>query len=168
KEKADRQLGSSGSGNHFADLMTGKVRKKKEWHPYEKGAEFVALVTHSGSRGTGHKLATHFKKIAEVHTQRISEGISKSYAWLGLDSEAGQEYWQAMQLMGDYARANHELIHNHFREETGVELMDSYENHHNFAWKRKIDGEIWIIHRKGVTSLGKGEVWMIIGQMRRS
>src|SRR5699024_401621 len=68
KEKADRQLGSSGSGNHFADLMTGKVRKQKEWLPLEKGAEFVALVTHSGSRGTGHKLATHFKKIAEEHT----------------------------------------------------------------------------------------------------
>src|SRR5699024_7035480 len=168
KETADRQLGSSGSGNHFAELMTGKVRKQKEWLPLEKGAEFVALVTHSGSRGTGHKLATHFKKIAEEHTQRISEGISKSYAWLGLDSEAGQEYWQAMQLIGDYASANHELIHNHFSEESGVELLDSYENHHNFAWKRKIDGEKWIIHRKGATPSGLGVVGIIPGSMGTS
>ncbi len=116
KEKADRQLGSSGSGNHFADLMTGTVNQEKSWLPLEKGDRFVALVTHSGSRGTGHQLATHYKNVAEEYTQRISRDISKSYAWLSLDTEAGQEYWQAMQLMGEYASANHELIHKHFAE----------------------------------------------------
>jgi tRNA-splicing ligase RtcB len=165
KEKADRQLGSSGSGNHFADLMTGTVQKEKDWLPLDKGERFVALVTHSGSRGTGHKLATHYKNIAEEHTQRISKGISKSYAWLDLDTEAGQEYWQAMQLMGDYASANHELIHKHFAKESGLDIVDSYENHHNFAWEKEVKGEKWIIHRKGATPAEEGVVGIIPGSM---
>lgn len=168
KEKADRQLGSSGSGNHFADLMTGTVNKEKDWLPLDKGERFVALVTHSGSRGTGHKLATHYKNIAEKHTQRISDGISKSYAWLDLDTEAGQEYWQAMQLMGEYASANHELMHKHFAKGSGLEIVDSYENHHNFAWEKEVNGEKWIIHRKGATPAGEGVVGIIPGSMGTS
>src|SRR5699024_7703096 len=101
REKADRQLGSSGSGNHFADIMTGTVIEERDWLPLRKGQQFVALVTHSGSRGAGHQLATHYKRIAEEYTQEISKGIAKSYAWLDLNTEAGQEYWEVMQLMGD-------------------------------------------------------------------
>lgn len=165
KEKADRQLGSSGSGNHFADLMTGTVTEEKAWLPLEKGAEFVALVTHSGSRGTGHQLATYYKNVAEEYTQRISRNISKSYAWLSLETEAGQEYWQAMQLMGEYASANHELIHHHFAKESGLDLVASYENHHNFAWEKEVDGKKWIIHRKGATPAEKGVAGIIPGSM---
>lgn len=165
KEKADRQLGSSGGGNHFADLMTGTVQEERPWLPLKKGDRFVALVTHSGSRGTGHNLATHYKNLAEDYTQQISKGISKSYAWLDLDSEAGAEYWEVMQLMGDYASANHELIHYHFSKESGINLLDSYENHHNFAWEKEVDGQKWIIHRKGATPSEKGIIGIIPGSM---
>ena len=168
KEKADRQLGSSGSGNHFADLMTGVVTKEKDWLPLDRGDAFVALVTHSGSRGTGHQLATYYKDIAEEHTQRISRDISKSYAWLDLDSEAGQEYWQAMQLMGEYASANHQLIHEHFADRSELDMVDSYENHHNFAWEKEVNGEKWIIHRKGATPAEEGVVGIIPGSMGTS
>src|SRR5699024_5966270 len=165
REKADRQLGSSGSGNHFADLMVGTVVQNRAWLPLDKGDQFVALVTHSGSRGTGYKLATHYKNLAEEHTQRISKGISKSYAWLSLDSAAGQEYWQAMQLMGKYASANHELMHEHFGKESGIGIVDTYENHHNFAWEREVDSQKWIIHRKGATPAARGVVGIIPGSM---
>lgn len=168
KEKADRQLGSSGSGNHFADLMTGTITEEKEWLPFEKGGRFVALITHSGSRGTGHQLATYYKNVAEEYTQRISREISKSYAWLSLDSEAGQEYWQAMQLMGEYASANHELIHHHFSKASGIELAASYENHHNFAWEKEVAGKKWIIHRKGATPAEESVVGIIPGSMGTS
>jgi len=165
REKADRQLGSSGSGNHFADLMTGTVVAERSWLPFKKGEQFVALVTHSGSRGTGHNLATHYKKLAERYTQKISKGISKSYAWLDLDTEEGKEYWEVMQLMGKYASANHELIHKHFSKESGIKLKNTFENHHNFAWEREVDGEKWIIHRKGATPSAKGVVGIIPGSM---
>lgn len=165
RDKADRQLGSSGSGNHFADIMVGKVIQEKPWLPLKKGDEFVALVTHSGSRGTGHNLATYYKGLAEEYTQSVSKGIGKSYAWLDLDSSAGAEYWEAMQLMGDYASANHDLIHKHFSKKSGIKLIDSYENHHNFAWEHEVDGEKWIIHRKGATPAAHGEIGIIPGSM---
>lgn len=161
KDKAAKQLGSSGSGNHFADIMTGRVLKEKDWLPLSKGDRFVALLTHSGSRGTGHKIATHYKNLAEKETQKRAKGISKNYSWLHLDEDAGREYWTAMQLMGKYASANHELIHKHFAKEAGIEVIDTYENHHNFAWKK----ENIIIHRKGATPAEKGVIGIIPGSM---
>jgi tRNA-splicing ligase RtcB (3'-phosphate/5'-hydroxy nucleic acid ligase) len=166
KDKAAKQLGSSGSGNHFADLMTGEVMKKRDWLPLKKGDRFTALVTHSGSRGTGYQIASYYKDIAEQQTQQKHKGISKNYAWLDLDHDSGQEYWTAMQLMGDYASANHELIHQHFAKEAGLEIMVSYENHHNFAWEKTDDkGRKLIIHRKGATPAEKGVVGIIPGSM---
>jgi len=166
KDKAAKQLGSSGSGNHFADIMVGAVIKEKDWLPLKKGEEFVALLTHSGSRGTGYQIASHYKDIAEKKTQEKHKGISKNYAWLSLDDEDGQEYWNAMQLMGDYASANHELMHKHFAKEAGLEIIAEFENHHNFAWeKTDEDGRKMIIHRKGATPAEKGVVGIIPGSM---
>jgi len=166
KGKAAKQLGSSGSGNHFADIMVGEVTKEKEWLPLKKGDKFTALLTHSGSRGTGYQIASHYKDIAEQKTQESHKGISKNYAWLSLDEEEGQEYWTAMQLMGDYASANHELIHKHFAKESRLQILGEYENHHNFAWmKTDEDGRRMIIHRKGATPAEKGVVGIIPGSM---
>jgi len=166
KSKAAKQLGSSGGGNHFADLMTGTVTREKEWLPVKKGDQFVALITHSGSRGTGYQIASHYKNIAEKKTQQQHKGISKNYAWLSLDDEAGAEYWEAMQLMGEYASANHELIHKHFAKGAGVRLLAEYENHHNFAWKKiGKNGERMVIHRKGATPAEEGVVGIIPGSM---
>jgi len=166
KAKASKQLGSSGSGNHFADIMVGEVIKEKKWLPLNKGDQFTALLTHSGSRGTGHQIATHYKNIAEKETQKHHRGFSKNYAWLSLEDEDGQEYWNAMQLMGDYASANHELIHKHFAKEAGLEILAEYENHHNFAWEKTDDeGRKIIIHRKGATPAEKGVVGIIPGSM---
>ncbi len=169
KDKAAKQLGSSGGGNHFADLMTGEVTEEKEWLPLRKGDKFVALLTHSGSRGTGYQIASHYKDLAEKKTQKKYKGISKNYAWLSLDDEDGAEYWEAMQLMGDYASANHELIHNHFSKGSGLRILQEYENHHNFAWKKMgSNGEKMIIHRKGATPAEKGVVGIIPGSMGTS
>jgi len=166
KSKAAKQLGSSGGGNHFADLMTGTVTQEKEWLPVKKGDQFVALITHSGSRGTGYQIASHYKNIAEKKTQQQHKGISKNYAWLSLDDEAGAEYWEAMQLMGEYASANHELVHKHFAKGADVRLLAEYENHHNFAWKKiGKNGERMVIHRKGATPAEKGVVGIIPGSM---
>lgn len=166
KDKAAKQLGSSGGGNHFADIMVGMVKKEREWLPLKQGDRFVALVTHSGSRGTGYQIASHYKDIAEKKTQQTHKGISKNYAWLSLDDEDGAEYWEAMQLMGDYASANHELIHKHFAKQARLELLADYENHHNFAWKKTGEnGEQMVIHRKGATPAEKGVVGIIPGSM---
>jgi tRNA-splicing ligase RtcB len=148
KDLAAEQLGSSGGGNHFADLMIGEVVEEVPWLPLPQGAVFTALLTHSGSRGAGHRLATHYVNLAQKETSAKARGIPKGYEWLGLDTEAGQEYWQVMELMGRYAQANHHLIHQHFSARAGLEMVAFHENHHNFAW-RMPDGTV--VHRKGAT-----------------
>ena len=86
-------------------------------------------------------------------------------AWLDLDSEAGQEYWAAMNLMGQYASANHALIHQRMRRNIGAKTLAGVENHHNFAWKEQHGGKDVIVHRKGATPAGEGVLGVIPGSM---
>ena len=86
-------------------------------------------------------------------------------AWLDLETAEGQEYWAAMQLMGRYAAANHELIHFHIAKNLGVEVLLDVENHHNFAWKEVHGGEEVVVHRKGATPAGSGVLGIIPGSM---
>ena len=73
---------------------------------------YLALHSHSGSRGTGAMVCEHYSKLAMArHAKTLSEPF-KRLAWLDLSSAEGQEYWAAMQLMGRYASANHALIHD--------------------------------------------------------
>ena len=90
---------------------------------------------------------------------------SRYLAWLDLDSEAGQEYWQAMNLMGDYAAANHEVIHRRVAEHLGAKVLAGVENHHNFAWHEQHDGREVVVHRKGATPAGEGVLGVIPGSM---
>lgn len=172
KNQARLQLGTSGSGNHFIDLM--------KW---DGG---YALLTHSGSRGVGHKAAAHYMNLAKkVCPAKVPDG----YEYMPFSSEEGQEYWAVMQLMGEYAQACHHIIHArvHFalwmegissafsngllREaETlfekvavqvdgakSVQKLTLLENHHNFTWQ---EGNLFI-HRKGATPAAIGQ-WGII------
>ena len=150
KPLAQRQVGSSGGGNHFADLM------EVTWRD---GRQETALLTHSGSRGAGHKLATHYVEVAKRETARIAKGIPAGYEWLDIRSEAGLEYMEAMQLMGRYALANHEAIHASFAEAIGVNVEYALWNRHNYAWQEN-DG---VVHRKGATPAGKGQQGIIPG-----
>jgi tRNA-splicing ligase RtcB len=89
----------------------------------------------------------------------------KHLAWLSLDEEAGQEYWNAMNLMGQYAAANHALIHKHIARKLGAAVILDVENHHNFAWKEIHGGREVIVHRKGATPAGEGVLGIIPGSM---
>jgi tRNA-splicing ligase RtcB len=86
-------------------------------------------------------------------------------AWLDLDTEAGQEYWAAMNLMGDYAAANHQIIHRSVTQLLGAHILAGVENHHNFAWKEMHGGREVIVHRKGATPAGSGVLGVIPGSM---
>ena len=86
-------------------------------------------------------------------------------AWLDLDSENGREYWQAMQLMGRYAAANHELIHRQVVRHLGAAVLAGVENHHNFAWIERHGGQEVVVHRKGATPAGDGDLGVIPGSM---
>lgn len=165
KDKAWSQLGTSGSGNHFVEF--GVFTNEAEVNGLPPG-EHVALLSHSGSRGTGAQVCDHYSKLAIARHADLASEL-KRLAWLPLDSAEGQEYWAAMELMGQYAAANHALIHQHIAAHLGLEVRLDVENHHNFAWQEThvIDGrerEV-VVHRKGATPAGEGVLGIIPGSM---
>ena len=165
KDKAWAQLGTSGSGNHFVEFGSFTVTEETEGM---RPGSYLALLSHSGSRGTGAQVCQYYSRIAVDRRYSIPKEM-KHLAWLELTEEAGAEYWAAMNLMGDYAAANHALIHKHIAKQVGASVMLRVENHHNFAWKEThvIDGEERevIVHRKGATPAGKGVLGIIPGSM---
>jgi len=166
KDKAWAQLGTSGSGNHFVEF--GVLELVETVGGLQPGT-YLALLTHSGSRGSGAAVAQHYSKVArDLHPELPHE--LGHLAWLGLSSEAGAEYWAAMELMGAYAAANHELIHRHVARALGAGVRLDIENHHNFAWRERhvlADGSERdvIVHRKGATPAGLGVLGIIPGSM---
>lgn len=163
KDKARRQLGTSGSGNHFVEFGVVTLPERDEELGLDAG-EYVALLSHSGSRGTGSSVCDTYSNIARARLPKAYGELGR-LAWLSLDSEAGQEYWNAMNLMGDYAAANHDVIHRLVTKLLGARIVGGVENHHNFAWKEEHGGRELIVHRKGATPAGKGVLGVIPGSM---
>lgn len=188
RDKAWGQLGTSGSGNHFVEF--GELTLHEPLKGLDTGT-YLALLSHSGSRGTGAMVASHYSRLAMSLRPELSKE-QRHLAWLALDTEPGQEYWAAMELMGHYAEANHACIHRHITRHLGTEVLLDLENHHNFAWKERIDvpglpgqhdqhdqhgkhsqhdqsgrrpDRTAIVHRKGATPAGPGVLGIIPGSM---
>lgn len=160
--RAWKQLGSSGSGNHFVEFGIVEIKEKDEVWGIPPG-NYVGLLSHSGSRGLGATIANHYTKIAKA--KRRLPGEAANLAWLSLNEEEGIEYWMAMNLAGDYASACHHIIHEKLAKQLGRRPMARVENHHNFAWKEKWEGKEVIVHRKGATPAGENVLGIIPGSM---
>ena len=166
KDRAWAQLGTSGSGNHFVEF--GRLTVFDEAAGLPRG-EYFALLSHSGSRGSGAQIAEHYSRLARERHPELPQELSH-LAWLDLSTDAGQEYWAAMELMGRYAAANHALIHAYIARALGVEVRLDIENHHNYAWRERhrlpdgSEGDL-IVHRKGATPAGAGVLGIIPGSM---
>jgi tRNA-splicing ligase RtcB len=160
--RAARQIGSSGSGNHFVEFGLISLKENNEWNL--SPGSYVSALSHSGSRGLGAEVARHFTRLAKELCYLPSEAAN--LAWLDMQTEAGQEYWLAMNLAGDYAKANHDQIHERIAKALGEQALFKVENHHNFAWKEDLsDGTEVIVHRKGATPAGEGVLGIIPGSM---
>ena len=165
QSRAAKQLGSSGSGNHFVEfgiveLLEPLEGARKLMIPPGK---YLGLLSHSGSRALGANIANHYTKIAKQKRRLPSE--ASNLAWLHLGEEEGWEYWLAMNLAGDYASACHHVIHEKIARQLGRKPLKMVENHHNFAWKEMHEGKELIIHRKGATPAGKEVLGIIPGSM---
>src|SRR4051812_14311295 len=192
-DKARGQLGTSGSGNHFVEF--GIVTVGTDEQMFQRGAidvdrarepsdsvaghvstttasnplglppgQYLALLSHSGSRGAGATVADFYSRLAmDLHPELPAE--LRRLAWLDLDSQPGQEYWAAMNLMGKYASANHAIIHRKVARALGAQVIAGVENHHNFAWRETHGGREMIVHRKGATPAGRGVLGVIPGSM---
>ncbi|MGH7130613.1 MAG: RtcB family protein [Phycisphaerales bacterium] len=182
RRKAEGQLGTSGSGNHFVEwgvltVPEGNTAgfKTRDASGFGSGwnfdlapGEYLALLSHSGSRGPGAAVCDHYSKLAMERHPNLPKEM-RHLAWLDLESPEGIEYWQAMNLMGRFASANHACIHDSIVRHLGTRSIAFVENHHNFAWKEMHDlgngPEELVVHRKGATPAGKGVLGVIPGSM---
>ena len=160
--RAWKQLGSSGSGNHFVEFGTVDIPEADATLGLPPG-KYLGLLSHSGSRALGANIANHYTKIAKA--KRRLPGEASNLAWLSLDEQEGIEYWMAMNLAGDYASACHHIIHQKIAAQLGRQPLKMVENHHNFAWKERYEGREVFVHRKGATPAAKDVLGIIPGSM---
>ncbi len=162
KTKAYKQLGTSGGGNHFVEFgLVNITDPRNEWSlPV---GDYIGLLSHSGSRGLGANIAKQYTYLATKQCPLPRQ--VQHLAWLDLNTHDGQEYWLAMNLAGDYAKACHDNIHARISKILGTKTIAKVENHHNFAWKELVNGVERIVHRKGATPAAKGELGIIPGSM---
>ena len=170
KDKAHAQLGTSGTGNHFVDAGRLDVDATGAAALGVDAGRYFAVLTHSGSRGVGATIATRYSTLAREATPLPRE--LQALAWLGLDTELGQEYWTSMELAGRFASACHHTLHDALARALGLEPVASVENHHNFAWVEThaiagADGQTAerevVVHRKGATPAGDGVLGVVPG-----
>lgn len=164
KDRAYRQIGSSGTGNHFVEFGVLEITEFHEELRLLSG-RYVALLSHSGSRGLGANIANQYSNIAQKKCNFLPKELIH-FAWLDLNESAGAEYWLAMNFAGEYASACHHHIHKRVSQAFGEKPIVMVENHHNFAWKEHLaDGTAVMVHRKGATPAGKGVLGIIPGSM---
>lgn len=144
---AAKQLSTVGSGNHYVDIFSD-----------EDGQVWVGV--HFGSRGFGHRTASGFLALAEGKrfTDRATDGeMDGPPVLFHVDSQLGQDYIAAMTLAGDYARAGRQIVCDQVRRILGADVIDTVENHHNYAWKEEHNGQsMWVV-RKGATPAWPGQ-----------
>lgn len=159
-DKAYKQLGTSGGGNHFVEF--GLVNLYQNIDSLKQG-QYFAVLSHSGSRSLGANIAKHYTKLAAKQCPLPKQ--VQHLAWLDLDTHDGKEYWEAMSLAGEYAKACHDDIHRRLSKALGKRVICTIENHHNFAWKESYDGRDVIVHRKGATPASNEKLGIVPGSM---
>ena len=102
KDRASKQLGTSGSGNHFVEFGIVEIFEDFEYdNAIQPAGEYFAVLSHSGSRGLGNNIASHYTRIAKERCFSLPKEY-RHLSWLDMNSEVGQEYWLAMNIAGDY------------------------------------------------------------------
>ena len=148
KSMAAQQLGTVGGGNHYVDIFADEQER-------------IWVGVHFGSRGLGHRTATHFLKAAGG-----KDGMDVPPAVVGDDSVLGYDYLTGMHLAGRYAYAGREAVGRYVaRGILGANILEEVHNHHNFAWLEEHEGEkLWVV-RKGATPAFPGQRGFVGGSM---
>ncbi len=147
RQKAEGQLGTVGSGNHYVDLLRD-----------QDGLVWIGV--HFGSRGLGHTSATKYLKAAGG-----KDGMHVPPAVVAEDTELGGHYIAAMELAGRYAYAGREWVVERVRQLIGGAVTETVHNHHNYAWREVHGGRaVWVV-RKGATPAFPGQRGFVGGSM---
>ena len=148
--KAQIQLGTVGSGNHYVDVFADE--RDRIW-----------VGVHFGSRGFGHSVASGFLSLSQG--KAWGERVPELETLLDLRAPLGDAYWSLMELAGRYAYAGREWVARKVASILGAAELDLVHNHHNFAWREEHDGEEFIVVRKGATPAFPGQRGFVGGSM---
>ncbi|MCE2398659.1 MAG: RtcB family protein [Gemmatimonadetes bacterium] len=149
-DKARRQLGSVGSGNHYVDVFADE--RDRIW-----------VGVHFGSRGFGHTVASSFLAIGQG--AEWGARVPEAEVILDLDAPAGHDYWHLMKLAGRYAYAGRRWAVRKAAEIIGGREVELVHNHHNFAWEEEHFGRTFVVVRKGATPAFPGQKGFVGGSM---
>jgi len=137
---AREHFATQGDGNHF--FFVGRADTGE-----------VALVTHHGSRKPGAMLYKAGLAVAERFRREISPETPPHNAWIPAETAEGRDYWDALQAIRGWTKANHFAIHDRVAAALGLKVADRFWNEHNFVF-RKSDGLYY--HAKGATPAWRG------------
>lgn len=154
KQRARAQLGTVGGGNHYVDIFVDEQER-------------IWIGCHFGSRGLGFILSNGCIALAQ---DRGWKDLRPNADWndpvlLSLLSPLGHDYWNLMNLAGDYAYAGREWVVRKVANIMGAEILDSVHNHHNFAWQEQHFEEDLVVVRKGSTPAFPGQRGFVGGSM---
>lgn len=136
---AAKQFGTQGDGNHF--FYVGRLDSTGQ----------IALVTHHGSRGPGAMLYKAGIEAAKKASGEIAPMLDPHDLWIPFDTQEGQDYWEALQIIRRWTKGNHFTIHDSIARELNLKVKDRYWNEHNFVFKREFGGKTFFAHAKGAT-----------------
>ena len=150
RERADRQVGTLGGGNHFIELQTD--------------GHSLWLMLHTGSRAFGKFICDHYHAAALSWCARNGTPLpDKELAFLLLGTDEGDGYVRDMSIAMAYAEESRGRIKVRCLaaiEEVfgGFKIGLDIETHHNFAARERHLGKDVVVHRKGAVETGKGLV----------
>jgi tRNA-splicing ligase RtcB len=147
RDKAQAQLGTIGSGNHYVDLFVDE--QDRTW-----------LGVHFGSRGFGHGVADYYMKAGGGKGGMFVEPVM-----LKVGTPLADDYLEGMRLAGEYAYAGRNWVCDRVAQLIGAEIQEEIHNHHNYAWRETHYGqEAWVV-RKGATPAFPGQKGFVGGSM---
>ena len=153
-------LGTLGGGNHFIEVCLD-----------EAGA--VWFMLHSGSRGVGNAIGSHFIDLAKKDMRTWMINLpDQDLAYFPEGTEHFDDYVEAVEWAQNFAQQNREVMMQNVvravREviskpfETHVEAINC---HHNYVSRENHFGENVLVTRKGAVRARKGELGIIPGSM---
>lgn len=155
KNRGRDQVGTLGSGNHFAEVqVVDEVFEKKAADAMGLFEGQVVVMVHCGSRGLGHQIATDYIRIMVRAMSKYGiELPDRELTCAPFNSSEGQNYFTAMRSGANFSWANRHMIGHYVREawkevlgkDAKLELV--YDVSHNTA---KLE-QGRVVHRKGAT-----------------
>lgn len=162
KERGRDQLGTLGSGNHFAEVqIVQEIFDEVTAKSFGLHKNQIVVLIHTGSRGLGHQVCTDYLK--EMDSVMKNYGIKvpdRELACVPIDSKEGKKYLQAMAAAANFAFNNRQLItynvRNVFKRLFKTDKIKIvYDVCHNIAKieEHQVNRRIMtvLVHRKGAT-----------------